>query len=116
MRQNLFLTWCHHMQDINIQFKPDIARIEVVLCSTNIGNVILETVSRMYDKNGSNCLLVSLQCRRQAQVAGLQLAIRRPVHRKRNNAQQIQQISSHHRSFWSSNGIHSQLLQRKENN
>ena len=31
MRQNLFLTWCHHMQDVNIHFKSDIARIEVSL-------------------------------------------------------------------------------------
>jgi len=29
MRQNLFTAWCNHMQQAHIQFKPDIARIEV---------------------------------------------------------------------------------------
>lgn len=28
MRQSLFMAWCHHMQDVHIQFKQDIARIE----------------------------------------------------------------------------------------
>lgn len=29
MRQNLFTEWCHNMHQVHIQFKPDIARIEV---------------------------------------------------------------------------------------
>ena len=29
MRQNLFTAWCNHMQQAHIQFKSDIARIEV---------------------------------------------------------------------------------------
>lgn len=29
MRQNLFTKWCHNMHQVHIQFKPDIARIEV---------------------------------------------------------------------------------------
>ena len=28
-RQNLFTTWCSHLQQANIQFRTDIARIEV---------------------------------------------------------------------------------------
>jgi len=31
MRQNLFTAWCNHMQQAHIQFKSDIARIEVSL-------------------------------------------------------------------------------------
>ena len=33
MRQHLFTTWFAHMQDANILFKHDIARIEVSVCS-----------------------------------------------------------------------------------
>ena len=29
MRQSLFTTWCNHMQQAHIQFKSDVARIEV---------------------------------------------------------------------------------------
>ena len=32
MRQHLFTTWFAHMQDANILFKHDIARIEVSVC------------------------------------------------------------------------------------
>ena len=29
LRQNLFTSWAHHLQQANIQFRPDIARVEV---------------------------------------------------------------------------------------
>ena len=29
MRQSLFMNWCNHMQQANIQFRSDIARVEV---------------------------------------------------------------------------------------
>jgi dynein heavy chain 1 len=29
-RQNLFSTWAHHLQQAGIQYRPDIARVEVL--------------------------------------------------------------------------------------
>ena len=37
-RQNLFTSWASHMQQANIAFRPDLARVEVGLCCCRDGS------------------------------------------------------------------------------
>ena len=60
--------------------------------------------------------LVPLNCRWTYVMAIQQFTSRRPLHWKCSDAEALQQVSSHHRSLRSSNGVHHEWVQRQKDN
>ena len=100
MRQHLFTTWFSHMQDANILFKHDIARIEV----SDHSHVLFSSTAHL----SLTWLRVAVPVERgrPTEVAGERASVGRPVRRERNHDQALQPLPPHHRPEWSGHRVH----------